>query len=147
MFPTLETENLLGDKVVFPADLPGDPTLVLVAFERGQQSDIDAWVTALDLKGDSPIAWLELPVVGGKARFIKPLLDGWMRDGIPDLEAQARVFTVYSSRKRFRRDVGMEKARAILALVVQPDGVIVSAHQGPPTPASMAATRTAFALQ
>lgn len=144
LFPQVAADNLLGQSADFPRDLPGDPTLVLVAFERGDQSDIDAWIEALDLKDTARIPWIEMPVVGGSTRVIKPLLDGWMRDGIPSAEAQARVFTLYSSRKRFKRALSVPKTPGILAVVARRDGSVVSLFEGPPTQDMIDATLALF---
>ncbi|MEO0410871.1 MAG: hypothetical protein AAF221_03395 [Pseudomonadota bacterium] len=143
-FPQSRAENLLGQKADFPGDLPGDPALILVAFKRSQQSDIDAWMEALDLKGTAGIAWIEMPVVGGATKVMKPLLDGWMRDGIPDLDAQARVFTLYSSRKRFKKALGVPKTPGILAVVAKSNGQIVTLVEGGPTPKAVEAVLSAL---
>lgn len=146
-FPQVSAENLLGDKAEFPRDLPGDPALILVAFKRNQQSDVDAWIGALGLKDRPAIAWIEMPVVGGAAKMMKPLLDGWMRDGIPDLGAQARVFTLYSSRKRFKKALGTPKTPGIVAVVAKPDGRIITLVEGGPTPQSVSAIFTALGAE
>ncbi|MGD1956998.1 MAG: hypothetical protein ACFBZ9_17575 [Sphingomonadales bacterium] len=145
-FPEVKTEDLIGAKAVFPADFPGDPTLVLVAFERKQQEDIDRWVTALSLKDDVSIPWIEMPTVARRYRLMKPLLDGWMRDGIPAIADQQRVFPVYTRRKSFLSALGVTKSDTVLAVVARPNGQICAIVEGLPTPDAIERIRGAMGL-
>ncbi|MEM9287451.1 MAG: hypothetical protein AAGA36_03860 [Pseudomonadota bacterium] len=145
-FPEIKTEDLTGGKAAFPADFPGDPTLVLVAFEQEQQKDVDQWVAALSLKDDVSIPWIEMPTVARRYRLIKPLLDGWMRDGIPAIADQERVFTVYTRRKSFRSALGVTRSDTVLAVVARPNGQICAIVEGLPTPEAIERIRGAMGL-
>lgn len=47
LFPSVSGENLHGEKVTFPDDLKGQPALVLVAFKREQQAEVDTWLAQI----------------------------------------------------------------------------------------------------
>ena len=95
-FPNLTSEDLNGKAVTLPADFPGNPTLVLMAFESKQQDDIDKWIDKLQLKTSDAIPWMELAVVGSKFKLMKPVIDGGMRKGVTGEKNRARVVTIYS---------------------------------------------------
>ncbi|RLM48818.1 hypothetical protein DVK06_17360, partial [Halorubrum sp. Atlit-28R] len=42
-FPRLPSRDTSGQKVVLPDDLEGDQTLVLISFDRRQQSLVGSW--------------------------------------------------------------------------------------------------------
>ena len=133
-FPTLKAEDLNGEAVTLPGDLPGDPTLVLIAFFREQQADVDTWINALDLKSDDAPPFVELPVVGWRNRPFKGFIDGGMRSGIVAVEDRARTITIYSSRKDLLASFERAETDRIYALVVAQDGAIKAVEEGRYTP-------------
>lgn len=46
-FPRVEGSNLEGRRFTLPTDFEGDYNVVLVAFRRGQQGDVDSWLPFL----------------------------------------------------------------------------------------------------
>ena len=44
-FPEVRGRSLLGAELALPRDLPGERTLVVVAFERWQQARVDRWIS------------------------------------------------------------------------------------------------------
>ncbi|MGC0773903.1 MAG: hypothetical protein WB543_13290, partial [Candidatus Acidiferrum sp.] len=46
-FPALESETLEKQAVHLPLDFQGERNLLLIAFEREQQKDIDTWLTQM----------------------------------------------------------------------------------------------------
>ena len=71
-FPPLDADDLNGRAVSLPQDLPGDPTIVFIAYKRNQQPSINAWVARLGLQELGGLAWAELPVVGrGSVSYLR----------------------------------------------------------------------------
>jgi len=64
-FPQLTARDLDGREVVLPAGLPGELTVVLVAFRRSHQALVDSWVPWLEARMamDSRLRVVELPVL------------------------------------------------------------------------------------
>ena len=60
-FPQLDADDLNGRSVSLPQDLPGDPTIVFIAYKRNQQPSINDWVARLGLQERGGPAWAELP--------------------------------------------------------------------------------------
>ena len=96
-FPTLMADDLNGRSLSLPADFPGKPTIVFIAYKRNQQPSINAWVERLGLRETGGPAWVELPVVGLGAVLFRRFVDNGMRSGIISTEMRARTITIYSS--------------------------------------------------
>ena len=145
IFPRIEASDLNGRDVVLPADLPGSPTLVLVAFTQEQQHDIDEWIDALELRSRDDIAWIELPVVSSRYRFAKRYVDDAMRSGIQAFEDRARTITTYG-RREFIRALDLPGYDRVYAVVTNPLGDIGPIVAGRPSPAALAEIRAALAV-
>ena len=65
-FPQLAGRDLDGREVALPAGLPGEWTVVIVAFRREQQELVDSWVPWLEEQAvaDPRLGFVELPEIG-----------------------------------------------------------------------------------
>lgn len=145
-FPRLTTQNLNERASTFPTELPGDVTLVLIAFYRKQQADLDVWIEELGLNGADAPAWIEMPVVPDYGSLWRAFVDNGMRSGITTAEARARVFTVYGNRDKFRADLNLPSADQVYVLAVRRDGNILARAEGSYTQAKSAPLRRAVSL-
>lgn len=141
-FPTETIADLNGRSLKFPAELPGEKTIVLVAFVQQQQRDIDAWVDALKLKEKGAPAWIELPTVADMGPGFRKFLDGAMQSGIKKTEDRARVFTLYTDVAGFCRKMSMPSTRTVYALVVDRKGNVLAKVAGRPTTQSVVTLRS-----
>jgi hypothetical protein len=128
-FPTFAAKDLAGTALTLPKDLPGDRTILLVAFERHQQDDIDTWTQGMHLLG-SKLAWLELPVIQNPGAFMRWFIDGGMRRGITDHEIWKHVVTLYIDKAAFKKAVGIESEKTVYALVVDRQGHVLATVTG-----------------
>jgi hypothetical protein len=138
VFPQVEGTTLEGRKVQLPRDFDGALNVVLVAFKREQQADVDTWMrTALDLEGDAPrLRVYELPVLGRGYRLLRGFIDGGMRSGIPDAAARARTVTLYIDKTPFKASLGIRTEDRIVVLLVTPAGEVVWRADGAMTAAA-----------
>lgn len=132
-FPELKADDLNGKAVALPADFPGDPCLVLVAFTSEQQDDVDQWISKLKLKESDEIKWIELPVIGSRNRLLKPVIDRGMRTGITEEKDRARTISIYSSRTDFLNSLRLDEVDRIYAMVVEKSGAVRVVVEGTPT--------------
>jgi hypothetical protein len=144
VFPTLTADDLNGRSLSIPADLPGTPTIVFIAYKREQQPNINAWVEKLDLHETGGLAWVELPVVGLGAVLFRSFVDNGMRSGITSPEMRARTITIYSSRSAFNRALGIPGRGEIYVALVDPDGTVHALIAGDVTEAKVAQLRSAY---
>ena len=145
-FPTLTTDDLNGKSHTLPAGLPGDPTIVFIAYKQKQQADVNSWVYGLGLDPYSGPEFVELPVVGAGAILMRGFIDNGMRSGITDTKLRERTLTIYQNVSVVNEPLGFSGRDDIRVLIVKQDGSVVWSTSGPATDAGMEALRTAFAL-
>ncbi|MEO5815200.1 MAG: hypothetical protein ABIT20_07965 [Gemmatimonadaceae bacterium] len=136
VFPVVEGSNLEGRSMTLPADFGGDLNVVLVAFQRDQQADVDTWTPALKtMASERPgLRVYELPTLGRRYRLIRGFIDGGMRSGIPDSTVRAATITLYIDKDSFKRPLGIESEDSIHVFLVERGGVIRWRGQGAYTP-------------
>jgi hypothetical protein len=128
LFPEVTGENLHGDAVAFPDDLKGNPALVLVAFKREQQAEVDTWLAQLEaFEAAIPgVRVIETPTISGaRWGWMAWFIDGGMRSGIPDDAARSRTITLYTDVARFREALGMETDEQIYAVLLDADARVL----------------------
>ena len=104
-FPAVTGRALSGEAVRVPEDLAGVPALLLCAYRRGTQADVDRWA-AFATRELPELAVYELPII--PARLWRPLqgwIDGGMRGGVPPAQ-WARVVTLYEDGAPARAFIG-----------------------------------------
>jgi hypothetical protein len=139
--PRLEARDLLGAERVIPDDLPRTPVLVVLAFRREQQADVDAWVAALP---GAPV--IEVPVIGRRWNAVRGFIDGGMRRGIGDEEVCARTWTVYTDVGAAMRPLGVRDQGRIAVAVSARDGAVRAFARGRPGEDSLREVRAALGL-
>jgi hypothetical protein len=126
VFPVLAAETLRERKVRLPDQLKGERNLLLVAYEREQQADVDTWLAVLDTFAlTAPaFAYYELPTISSGMRWMRLMIDGGMRQGIPDRAQRDRTITLYLDVDWFRTQIGTADHDGIAALLVDREGTI-----------------------
>src|SRR5512139_1815515 len=117
-FPELEVTSLDGRRLRLPADLDG-PTILILAFERHQQAEVDDWIEELQAAG-CPYPIVEVPTIGTRYRLFRPFIDGGMRAGIPDPVVRARTLTVYTDVGRVLAGLGLRSTRHVVVALAEP---------------------------
>jgi hypothetical protein len=104
--PTVEAESLSEIPMTVPAQLPAEKTLVLIAFEREQQTVLNTWVVGLNLT-DNTLPWIETPVIGKGYGLIRGFINGGMRRGIQDTALRDRTVTLYTDPVALRKEMNL----------------------------------------
>lgn len=120
-FPAIVAENLARDRVSLPGGLAGTYNLVVVAYRREQQAEVDTWMPALNAmeKEDPRFRWYELPTIGKMmGLLVSPWLDDAMRAGIPDQAQRARTITLYIDKQWFREALGLPDSDGSIHLLL-----------------------------
>ena len=133
VMPETVAENLNGDEIRMPAELPGEHTLLLMAFQREQQKNIDGWVAGMALRG-SNISWLELPVIENPGLLMRWFINWGMRRGIPGDDDRAHVASLYLDKTAFLSGFGISDETAVYAAVVDQSGEVLTLVKGDYTP-------------
>ena len=119
-FPLVEGTNLEGERFALPADFKGELNVVLVAFKREQQGDVDSWTPFLKSVAETrrDLRTYELPVLARGYRLMRPFIDGGMRRGIPDVAVRAATITLYIDKTPFREALRLPDEDRIYVLLV-----------------------------
>jgi hypothetical protein len=142
--PPIAAYDLNKKPISWPAGLPAERTILIIAFTRGQQNNVDSWVRGMALKSPGAPAWFEVPMIsnpGGIARFF---IDNGMRGGIPNVQDRARVVTVYTNKAAMMTAMGLPNETQVHVLVVTRMGKILVRVSGDHSPAGEAAIRQAL---
>lgn len=104
MFPRVRGANLERRPFTLPEDFEGDRNLVLIAFRREQQFDIDTWVAVAKrlVHKHKGFRYYELPTISRSVPLARCWLDVAMRAGIPDQAAREATITLYLDKALFR---------------------------------------------
>jgi hypothetical protein len=136
-FPDLEATSLDGRRWHLPRDLER-PSIVILAFERHQQREVDDWIVGLEALG-CPHPILEVPTIGRRYRWARSFIDGGMRAGIPDAIVRARTLTTYTDVSRVLTALGLRSTEHVVVTLVEATGEVTALHQGTYDPTAAAA--------
>jgi hypothetical protein len=145
IFPSFVAEDLNGDTHALPDDFPGNPTIVFIAYKRGQQSDVNTWIEALALDPSIGPEFVELPVVGTLATPIKPYIDNGMRSGIVNTAMRGRTITLYESARKVNAPLGFDGRDDIRTLLIRPTGEVLWSTSGPASSEEVSVLKRVYA--
>lgn len=131
VMPSIKTETLSERAVTLPQDLPGEKTLVFVAFDQKQQKEVDSWVAGMQLN-KSTLAWIEIPLIEPKNRLMRSFIQGGMRRGITDEVSRDRTITVFAEVEPMLKAMGLPNdVTSIFTLVITRTGQVLAQAKGP----------------
>jgi hypothetical protein len=126
-FPRVEGTNLEGRKFTLPADFEAKYNVVVIAFRREQQADVDGWLPFLKqlnvTKRD--IRVYELPTLRRSYRPVRRFIDGGMARGIPERATREATITLYIDKTPFKRALAIATEDQIITLLVARDGRVL----------------------
>jgi hypothetical protein len=126
-FPSLKAKNLEGKILSLPEDFSGELNLLLFAFDRDQQADVNSWIAAMPdlLKGQTGISFYEIPTIAKPYKLMKFVIDRGMKSAFKDPEQRARTITLYVDRAAFEHAMRIDtEDRIALALVDKKGNVL-----------------------
>jgi len=141
-FPKITGIDLDGKKQELPAAFKNKFNLVIVAFKREQQTEVDTWIKAIEpiLKENSNLSFYEIPLIYEISTIGRMWVNNGMRFGIPDEVARKRTITVYTNREEFFRITDMKEDN-IYALLIDANGKILWKSQGVANKTNIAAVK------
>jgi hypothetical protein len=132
-FPVVQGRALNGRRVTLPYDLEGDLNVVVVAFKRRQQEDVDSWMPRLRelAAGRAGLRVYEVPTLAGGYRIMRSVIDGGMRGGIPDPAVRAATITLYIDKRPYKAALRIPNEDEIHVFLVERGGRIRWRAAGP----------------
>ena len=126
-FPRVEGSNLEGKRFALPTDFEAEYNVVLVAFRREQQADVDSWLPFL--RQQKVVARgmrvYELPTLSRSYRWMRGFIDGGMARGIPEKAAREATITLYIDKLPFEKALAISTEDRIVTLIVARDGRVL----------------------
>jgi hypothetical protein len=131
-FPPVKASNLDKREMSLPTHFEGDRNLVLIAFERQQQKDVDTWLHEMKQFEDSDPAfrYYELPTIQRPNALMRWFIDSGMRHGIPDHRARERTITLYLDKKTFCDALHIADQTKIYAFLIDRSGTVMWNAEG-----------------
>ncbi|WP_411963234.1 hypothetical protein [Haloferax sp. YSMS24] len=134
-FPRLPSRDTNGQKVVLPDDLEGEQTLLLISFDRRQQSLVGSWrgfAKELTETYDH-FGYYELLVLGGRSGMMPSLSGGGMSPGAARSRPHDNALVTRVDKTALQRRLGLLGEGNIYALLIE-DGHVVRQAAGVLTP-------------
>ncbi len=125
-FPKVNGIDLEGKTQELPTVFKNKFNLVIVAFKRQQQEQVDTWIKTIEpiLKENSNLNFYEIPLIYELSAFKRMWVNNGMRLGIAQDEARKRTITVYTNRDEFFKIMQMQE-NEIYALLIDNSGKIL----------------------
>ncbi len=138
-FPKLTGIDLQGNKRDLPQAFDKPINIVVVAFKREQQKNVDGWIKVVDsVSAKNPeIGFYELPLIYELNPLSRRFINNGMRRGVVDEKARARTITVYTNREEFFKIMKMQEDKIYL-LVIDKSGKIMQRIEGDATKKNVA---------
>jgi hypothetical protein len=130
-FPKVSGIDLQGKKQDLPKVFDNQFNLVIVAFRREQQEQVDSWIKAIQpiLKEKTNLSFFEIPLIYELSSPKRFWVNNGMRFGIPDENARKHTITVYTNREEFFKITKMQEDK-IYALLINKEGRILREEEG-----------------
>lgn len=145
-FPDIVAHDLEGARVHLPDDLPPGPRVLLLAFERDQQSVVDAWKSGLGviLEGCPELTVWEVPVLPRRYLPVRPYIDGGMRAGIPDPSVRTHTLTAYTDVRALVETLGLPGTEDVHVVLLDGEGHVALTASGSPDRGKLAELASAI---
>ncbi|MHA2351926.1 MAG: hypothetical protein ACXABX_02265 [Candidatus Thorarchaeota archaeon] len=132
IFPEVTGNNLNGESIRIPSQLKGEVNILLVPFQMWQQGLVDSWVPFLVslMEKNTHFDFYELPTIRKMNFFIRRVIDGGMRGGIPSRDTRGRTITLYINKKPFKDALEIPTEDTLYLYLVDKEGTILWEEAG-----------------
>jgi hypothetical protein len=125
-FPTLAAQDLERTRRSLPEAFSGKWNLVVLAFRRQQQSQVDQWVRWHEtLVHDHPgFECFEVPVLGAIWSPARSFIDGGMAQAVREVHARQHTLTVYTNVAKVTYALDIIDTNTVTVLLIDEAGLI-----------------------
>jgi hypothetical protein len=136
-FPEVKDNSLEKTLVSIPDAARGKVTLIVISFLHQNQSQLDSWLEPfVDKFGNKEsYTFYEVPMISGGYKFMRPMIDGGMRAGIPKAKHK-NVVTMYGDVEKYIKALSLDPKYGY-AFLLDREGIIRFQGQGFSTPETL----------
>ena len=129
-FPEVTAQSLANTDESIPDSARGKVALITVAFLRESQPQLDSWLGPFAERFGSKegFTFYEVPMIAADYTFMRSVIDGGMRGGIPK-EKHKNVVTMYGDVEKYMNALSLD-SRFGYAFIVDQEGIIRWQGQG-----------------
>jgi len=129
-FPEVKDDSLANTPVSIPDAAKGKVTMVVISFLHQNQSQLDSWLEPFVDKFGSKESYTfyEVPMISGGYKFMRPMIDGGMRAGIPTAKHK-NVVTMYGDVEKYIKALSLDPKYGY-AFLLDREGIIRFQGQG-----------------
>ncbi len=131
-FPEIKAVNLEGTKFNLPQDFKGKLNILVIAFQREQQAEVNTWIDGAKplLNKYSNLSFYEIPTIEPLNFFQRLIINNGMRGGIPNKSQREETITLYLDKPSFKQALGINTEDDIFVALVKPDGTLLWTTSG-----------------
>ena len=109
LFPKVKSKSLAKNIEIIPDSAKGKVTLIAVAFLRESQSQLDSWLEPFikEFGNNKAFMFYEIPMISSGYKFMRFVIDGGMRSGIPEPKHK-HVVTMYGDVEKYINELGLD---------------------------------------
>ena len=133
------SHNTMISFLPLPKDFAAPLNLLILSFQRDQQSVVDGWLPQLTVSAAPSVQTWMLPVSAPENGLYRWWLNASLRSSLP--ESQPRRYTVplYINKGQFLRSLQVSSEREVVLLLTDKSGHVVWRAAGPVSDAKLAA--------
>jgi hypothetical protein len=145
-FPRVIGTNLEGSDVLIPEAFRGEKNLIIIAFERQQQVEVDTWLSAYEnlVRDYSGLEIYELPIIKIMNAFIRFNINNGMRYGIADKNHRIRTITIYLDKEDFKKSLNITTEETVQVFLLDDKARILWRTEGTATKEQVSALKEAL---
>lgn len=124
-FPKISAKTLAGTKITLPDTAKGNITLIIIAFKRESQPQLDSWLKPFmkEFNGKPGFTFYEVPMLAIYWKLLGWMIDSGMRSGIKE-EKHKNVMTYYGNYKHYQRVLKLDDITFGYAFLLDREGII-----------------------
>jgi len=136
-FPEIKDDSLEKTPVSLPEAARGKVTLVVISFLHQNQPQLDSWLEPFvdKFSNKESHTFYEVPMISGGYKFMRPMIDGGMRAGIPKAKHK-NVVTMYGDVEKYIKALNLDPKYGY-AFLLDREGIIRWEGQGFSTPETL----------
>lgn len=137
VLPTVTAYTLDRAKVTLPKDFAAPLNLLILSFERDQQSIVEGWIPVLT-PGEKTQTWV-LPISARESGLYRWWLNASLRGNLPPTLPRRYWVPLYLNKTQFLRSLQVSSEKEVVLLLTDKTGHVLWRTAGPVTDSKKAA--------